>query len=381
MHVAVIATNYPPHKGGVEQHLAALGPRLVARGVACTVVCLGDEAGVRDDHGVTVRTLRRRLDLGGVLAVPDPAAWRRTTRDLATADVTHVATHTRFFPMSLLGIRLAGRLGLPAVHTEHGAGHVHTGRLAVDRAAALVDSTMGRQVLLRATEVLAVSERTAAFVQGLAGRTAEVIGNATDLSVWRPGTQPAPARRLVFAGRLAREKGWPEFLRVVAAVHADDRARGVTGPLDAVVAGAGDDLDAVRRMVSALGLDRLVRVVGSLEPPDLAAELAGAVYVNPSRAAEGFQLTQLEAAAAGAQVVTYDVGVAQELAAAGAPVTVVPSGDERALTAAASVALARPQPAVSAPALARWDAEAFADRYLAVLQRVSAAPPSREVRP
>lgn len=377
MHVAVIATNYPPHQGGVEQHLAALGPRLVARGVACTVVCLGDEAGVRDDRGVTVRTLRRRLDLGGVLAVPDPAAWRRTTRDLAGAGVTHIATHTRFFPMSLLGIRLAQRLGRPGVHTEHGAGHVHTGRAAVDRAAALVDSTMGRQVLVRATAVLAVSERTAAFVQELAGRTAEVIGNATDLSVWRPAVQPAPARRLVFAGRLAREKGWPEFLRVVAAVHAGDVARGVRDPLDAVVAGAGDDLEAVRRAVAGLGLDDVVRVVGHLDGPVLAAELAGAVYVNPSRAAEGFQLTQLEAAAAGARVVTYDVGVAGELAAVGAPVIVVPVGDVDALTEGVRDALTRPRPPAPREALSRWDADAFTDRYLAVLQRVSMSPTVR----
>jgi glycosyltransferase involved in cell wall biosynthesis len=254
---------------------------------------------------------------------------------------------------------------------------VHTGRAAVDRAAALVDSTMGRQVLVRATAVLAVSQRTAAFVQELAGRTAEVIGNATDLSVWRPVVQPAPARRLVFAGRLAREKGWPEFLRVVAAVHADDVARGVTDPLDAVVAGAGDDLEAVRRAVAGLGLDDVVRVVGHLDGPALAAELAGAVYVNPSRAAEGFQLTQLEAAAAGAQVVTYDVGVASELAAVGAPVIVVPVGAVDALTEGARDALARPRPPAPREALSRWDADAFTDRYLAVLQRVSMSPTAR----
>ncbi|MDP9220026.1 MAG: glycosyltransferase family 4 protein [Actinomycetota bacterium] len=364
MHVAVIATNYPPHRGGVEQHLAALGRRLVARGVRCTVVCLGADPAERVEDGVTVRTLRRRLDLGQVLAVPDPAAWRRTTRDLSRAGVTHISTHTRFFPMSLLGVRLAARLGVPSVHTEHGAGSVRTGRAAMDRGAELVDRTLGRRVLSRATTVLAVSARSAQFVNDLSGRTAEVIGNAVDLAAWRPAEPPAPQRRLVFAGRLAREKGWADFLDAVESV------RDLQG-VSAVVAGAGADLPAVRRAVADRQLAGLVHVAGPLETAELAQQLAGAVYVNPSRAAEGFQLTQLEAAAAGAQVVTYDVGVARELAASGAPVIVVPDGDVAALARATRAALTDPQPAATPEQLRQWDWETLADRYLDVLQRVS----------
>jgi glycosyltransferase involved in cell wall biosynthesis len=379
VHVAVIATNYPPHRGGVEQHLAALGRRLVARGVRCTVVCLGAEPAERVEDGVTVRTLRRRLDLGHVLAVPDPGAWRRTTRDLSQAGVTHISTHTRFFPMSLLGVRLAARLGVPSVHTEHGAGSVRTGRAAMDRGAELVDRTMGRRVLSRATTVLAVSARSAQFVNDLSGRTAEVIGNAVDLSAWRPAgpagppAPPAPQRRLVFAGRLAREKGWAEFLDVVESVR---DIEGVSG----VVAGDGSDLAAVRRAVTDRQLAGLVQVAGPLDTAELARQLAGAVYVNPSRAAEGFQLTQLEAAAAGAQVVTYDVGVARELAASGAPVTVVPDGDVAALARAARAALTDPQVAATPEQLRQWDWETLADRYIGVLQRVSVQAPGAQGR-
>jgi len=54
-----------------------------------------------------------------------------------------------------------------------------------------------------------------------------------------------------------------------------------------------------------------------------------------------------------------------------APVDVVPMGDRAALTAAARAALAQPRPAATQVMLERWDADALAERYLAVLQRVS----------
>ena len=175
-HLLVVATNFAETHGGVEVHLAELLPRLVARQTRVTLAYLGAERRRWDADGVEVLALRRRLDLKDVIGLPDPRDWRalvdRVRALPAEGRVTHVATHTRFFPMSLLGVRLGHRLGTPVVHTEHGAGSVVTGSALVRAGSAAIDRTMGRQVLRGADVVLAVSQATASFVQDLSGRAA-----------------------------------------------------------------------------------------------------------------------------------------------------------------------------------------------------------------
>lgn len=359
-HVVFAVTNYPPRRGGVETHVQSLAKALVARGHRCTVIALGSAPGIRDDEGVVVHTLRRHADLGGILALPTPWAWRRTAR-VVLGDATHVSVHTRFFPMTWLGLRAARRRSLPVIHTEHGADHVRTASRPVNAAARLVDVTAGRWSLRRADRVLTVSAEVGAFVARLAGRDSEVLGNGVTLSRWRTVPTPPPVPRLVFVGRLVDEKGWSAFLDVVAA------ARAVHLDLTAIVAGEGPRREAVVAGIAARGLGGAVTGPVLLDADSLAAAAAGAIYVNPTMAAEGFQLTLPETVAAGARVVTYAVSGAQTLQEAGAPVRIVPRGDAVALTAAVLDELARPSPPADLIDLAPWDWAAVADRYIGVL--------------
>lgn len=362
-HLALILTNYPPHLGGVELHTEALAAELVRRGHQVTVVCLGEHASDEVRDGVRVRTLTRRLDLGGVVAVPGLAAWRGVAADLATAGITQVSVHTRYFPMTWLGLRLARRLGVPAVLTEHGGGHVVTGSTLVTRGAAAVDRTLGRRALRRAETVLAVSEMAARFVRRLAGRDAEVLGNGADASFW--AEQPRARRpNLVFAGRLVEEKGWRVFVDIVAALPPT---------VTATLAGDGPQRAEVEQRVRAAGLAGRVAVPGRLDPVALRAEFAGSVYVNPSVAAEGFQTTLLEAGFAGASIATYDVGGAAEVVGSGgAPGRIVPVGDTAGLLAATKDLLAETRPGKPA-LLRRYDWPAVVDRFEAALSRAGSS--------
>lgn len=370
-HLLVVATNYAENSGGVQAHLAHLCPRLVEREVAVTLVYLGQRARRRVEGEVEVVSLRRRADVRDVVALPDPRDWRGLSALVRRGGLlggmpTHVATHTRFFPMSWLGLRLGHSLGLPVVHTEHGAGSVVTGGRAVEAAGAVVDRTMGRWVLRHADVVLAVSDRTAGFVSELSGVVSRPFANGVDLDFWldgpRVGVPGLAPRDLVFVGRLVPEKGWRTFVDIAARLHHQGLVGHVTllgqGPLQEVMA------YAEQRSVP-------VTVTGQVDPEQVRAALRDAVYVNPSVAAEGFQLTLVEAAAAGASVVTYDVGVARELSDSGAAdVAVVPTGDAAALEAAARTALLGPVRPADPAVLARWDWADLADRYVAVLDDV-----------
>jgi glycosyltransferase involved in cell wall biosynthesis len=191
----------------------------------------------------------------------------------------------------------------------------------------------------------------------LAGRQSTVLGNGVDAAFWAAG-RSAPRRHVVFAGRLVPEKGWREFLVILAGLSPD---------VTATVAGDGPDLAALRQAIRGLGLEPRVEVTGRLAQPLLRAAYAGSVYVNPSRAAEGFQTTLLEAGLAGARIATYDVGGAAEVVGSGgAAGRVVPAGDVSALRLAVSQLLEGET--TSCPeVLWQYDWPRLADRFLAEL--------------
>lgn len=368
-HLLVVATNYVETTGGLEGHLQRLLPLLVERGVAVTIAYLGTARAPYTDAGVHVHPLARKLDFRDIMALPSPQEWRafeRTVRagELAAGPVTHVSTQTRFFPTSWLGMKLGRSLGVPVVHTEHGGGYVATSSRAVEAAAKAVDLTMGRAVLRGATRVLAVSRASCDFVQRLAGVPATQFNNGVDLARWLPDADaPAPAgeRALVFVGRLVAEKGWRTFLDVARAA----RDAGFAGPI--VLLGDGAEIDQARQTAADLGLGD-AQLPGRVSADVVRGHLRGGILVNPTTASEGFQLTLVEAMAAGAGIVSYAVGGTDEVQRVpGADVAVVPLGDAAGLTRATLAMLGRPASAPESAALAQWDWAQVADAYVRVL--------------
>lgn len=371
-HLLVVATNYSENSGGVQTHLAQLCPRLVERNVAVTIVYLGQRARRRVEGGVEIVSLRRRGDVGDVVAVPDPRDWRGVVRLIRSGRLlgdlpTHVSTHTRFFPMSALGVRLGRRLAIPVVHTEHGSDFVATGRSVIDRAARAVDVSAGARVLRRADRVLVVSREVGEFVHRLSGRESTVFGNGADLALWRGSWPDRPRPHLLFVGRLVDEKGWSDFLEVV-------RVARTTHPQSwATIAGDGPRRAAVERSITERGLKDVVTMAGFVDQVQLAALAHGAVYVNPSVASEGLQTTLPETLAAGSRVVTYDVPGTSNLKAAGAPVSIVSRGDVAGLAGAVLDELSTPSAAATLEQLAPWDWETLAERYVEILDEVTEA--------
>lgn len=357
MRIAFVVNNYPPRVGGLENHVAALARHLVEQGHETFVHTLSDEPGSAVESGVRVRRWPEAFQIGGLLGFPTLAAARGIATALQEERPDLISVHTRFFPLSWLGVALGRRLRIPTLHTEHGSDYVATPSPLIAWGSRFVDWTLGRWTLRSANRVLGVSEEVVAFVRRLAGVEADVFYNAIDPPT---GIAASPRRHAVFVGRIVPGKGWEDFLEALG----DQRAE-VTGE----VLGAGSDLEDLRRRGAALGRGSGLMVRGRVPLSEVYQALEGAVLVNPTRLSEGFQTTLLEALAMGARVVTYPVPGVAKLAAQGAPVVVVPR-DVAALSAALRAELDAPSSPWSADPIAEWTWPRRAAEYVEVAQTV-----------
>lgn len=335
-HVAFVVNNYLPKVGGVEIHVAELAKQLVALGLRVTILALDSDTTSAVEAGVDVIRLRGTRRFGDVLALPLPGTTRRIRDFVRSQGVDIISTHTRFFPMSFVGVRVSRSVHIPCVHTEHGSAHVRGVSALAAHASRLVDFTLGRYVLRHSTIVLGVSDAVAAFVEELAGVRCRVFHNGIPVETFRPsggGAKKSGSRRIAYVGRLVQGKGWELVLRVA------ERLAPEFPDLTVHFVGAGPDADTLRAKVAVSPIKDRVTQHGYLAPSAVADVLHGAILANPTTLAEGFQTTLLEAIAAGGVVVSAPVAAALELVGKGAAVRLAPVDDDDAWYRAIRTAL------------------------------------------
>lgn len=313
MKFAFIVNNYPPRVGGVELHVHALATELLALGHEVTVITLSEAPSATYELGAEIIRLQERLRVGDVLGFPPLGTKRKISRILRSRDIDAVSIHTRFFPMSYLGLRSAQNARIPVVHTEHGSDHVASDSLLIRICSRIVDLTIGRIVLQRANQVLGVSEAVVEFVKRLAGVKASVFYNAIT------ETQSIPlvsqdCTKYVFVGRIVPGKGWDTFLQMIANLHREDTS------ITAHIIGDGPDIEAAALLIEELNLSGVAILHGRQSQQQVREHLRGATLVNPTTLAEGFQTTLIEAVAEGGRVLTFPVPGSTKLRETGAPV-------------------------------------------------------------
>lgn len=363
MRFAVVVNRYPPLQGGVEFHAQNLASNLTRLGHEVWVLTIGEHAETRDDDGVHVAVERAHLPIADVISFPALGATRRIARFLRKKRIDVVSVHTRFFPMTFVGLQAAKRSGIPVIHTEHGSDFVSSSSPLISLGAKIVDLTLGRYVLRGAKEVLAVSEQSAAFARRLGARTTKVFYNAITSSSERREHLDRP-QHLVFVGRMVEGKGWDTFLDALAILH-----RGGIN-IEGEILGGGAQLDEARAQARRLGLESIVTIRGRVDPSQVRSSLAGATLVNPTVLSEGFQTTLLEALAEGGRVVTYDVPGAALLHEQGHPVVICKKRTVESLVESLKTLLADP-PAPSEPSMMNeWTWPTRAREYAQIAQAV-----------
>jgi glycosyltransferase involved in cell wall biosynthesis len=126
-----------------------------------------------------------------------------------------------------------------------------------------------------------------------------------------------PTRTMILSiGRLTEQKGFPDLINAFASIHIDHPEAML------IIAGDGDDKDALQTQIDSLGLQDKIRLLGMRDDARQLMACAD-IYVNSSHW-EGTPVTVLEAMASGLPVIATRVGENPYLLAENAGILVAP---------------------------------------------------------
>jgi len=390
LRIVLTCVRYPPAPGGAETHVRSLAEAYARRGhdvVVHTSDLHTEYPFVRGDlggemGGVKVVRHRARRLLGSWTVMPAlPRALREAARG---ADVLHA--HSYGYHQTVAAARASRATGTPLVFTPHfhppWSMEGGAGRRLLRRA---FDPTLGASVVRQASRVIGVSRGEIEEMKKhlpLDEAKVRVIPNGFDADKFRSvpdgeGVRhrlglPSGAKIVLFAGRLASNKGLHVLVPAFAAAAKGDPA--------AVLVLAGEDQGwrpRLEAMAKERGIADRVRFTGHLPDGAYREHLAAAdLFVLPSEW-EAFGIVLLEAMACGVPCVATRVGGAPEVVQEGRTGLLVPYGDEAALAGAMGELLRAPWIGKRMGAAGReramslfsWDA--VADRTLAVYREVT----------
>lgn len=371
--VALVASSFHPHTGGVEQHVRQVAVELARSGTDVVVwtVDRGEHLGEQEVDGIPIRYLPTPLPARSAAAlvnllVAEPRtvrAWWRAYRDFRP-DVLHVHC---FGPNGIYALALHRLTGTPLVVTSHGETFADD-HGAFDRSALL------RAALRRAvTTAAAVTVPSRVVLEDLRARFGltggEVVPNGVplDAPVGEPPVMP-PGRVVFAVGRLERMKGFDLLLEAVAELE--------DPTVQVVIGGDGAESNSLREQAARLGLSDRVHLPGRLSGGEVAATMSAAdVVVIPSRR-EAFGIVALEAWRAGTPVIGTSRGGMAEFMTDGQDGLIIDPEKRAELAAAIRRVLDEPE---AADAMARNGAErvpsyswtTVADRYASIYRTIA----------
>lgn len=347
MRVLFVTPRFAPFVGGVEQHVAEVSRRLVARG--CTVCVLttdpsGKLAALETVDGVTIRRVRawpRNRDYYFA-----PGVLRAIVGARTDWDIVHIQSyHTLVAPLAMLAAR---RAHVPYVLTFHGGGHSSRARQLMRRT-----QWMLLAPLIRGAARLVAVARFEIGVYGAVFRVPperfEVISNGIDLPLL--DSLPTPSSALIASiGRLEQYKGHQRILAALPAILAarpDARLW---------IAGNGPYKQRLLEQAARLGVaDRVeIRAIPADQRLRMAEEIGRVALVVLLSEYETQPLAILEAVALGRPVLVANTSGLTELAERGLAVAVPLDSGPDDLAAAVIRQLESPNVPPTTP-LPTWD--------------------------
>jgi glycogen(starch) synthase len=342
MTVALFASAFHPHLGGVEEAVRQIAHAYRRAGIPAIVLTNRwprDLPMYEEFEGIPIHRLAFRVPDGSLKAhvnyrLTGGMIRRQMLGILRSNGVkllhVHCVSCNGFY-----ALKAKRALGLPLVVTAHG-------ELTMDPDAMFERSAFARDVLHQclggADAVTACSAKTledvAKFHEKPLGEKAQVVYNGIDLAdfarsdAYRHITAEGGVTPYLLAiGRLVRHKGFDVLLRAMASANVRSH--------ELLIAGDGPELEPLKQLVLELNIAHRVKFLGRAKRLDAVRLFKGCdALMLPSRADEGLPLVSLEAMAAGKPVVATRSGGIPEFITDGENGLLVPKEDVPALATA-----------------------------------------------
>lgn len=315
MVICYFSAQYLPTVGGVERYTWNLARRTAAAGhraIVVTSALPGLPDHEVDKDGIEIFRLPVWPVMKGRFPVLRPgSALRHAAKALWSLPIDFCVIQTRMYPQSVWAALEARKRRIPAIVIDHSTGYMPVGHGLVGLCGRWYEHLACG--LIRATHpaFYGVSSAVTRWLTTFGIRAAGCLPNAVDPAAlqdlaqnspkdWRSACGLGPGTRLVaYVGRLIPEKGAAELARAVAGLP--DTAL--------IIAGDGPLLESLRKTAP----DH-VFCPGSVPYPETIQLLAQAdIYCLPTRYAEGFPTTLLEAAACRCPIVCTPTAGTEEL--------------------------------------------------------------------
>ena len=379
MNIAIFASAFYPHFGGVEEACRHLALEYLGRG-----------------HGVSVITTQHPSDLPAHETVQGVDVWRfpfemprarpaglarfarsfpaerRAVADLLRTLKTDIIHVQCVGPNGFYALWAAQDTGLPLVVTTQGERTMDAGQLYQKSAAA--NWTL-KQLLRRADFVTACSEQTLDDAKQFAGFSLDAksraVYNGINLGEFDGNLTPFshPRPYLLGIGRVVPQKGFDILIDAYARLT----YRKADAP-DLILAGDGPERERLQAQVHSLGLTEQVHLIGRADRMQAVRLFHGcAFFVLPSRQ-EPQGIVSLEAMACAKAVVAARVGGVPEIVQDRETGLLFRGGDAVALSAALEKMLANPEKATAMGQTGRVRAEShftwerIADQYFEIYE-------------
>lgn len=302
--------------GGIENFTQNLARALGNRGHAVTVVTNDTNsigAGWACEDGFDVLRLPCVPLVDGRLPLPKPSAVRRELlKELSAREFDGVLVNARFYPHSLLGMKIARARGLAPLVLDHGSAYLSFSNPLLDPCVRIYEhvmTTLGKRYKPR---YFGISHKSVEWLRTFGIEAEGVISNSIDAAEFRECASRRDFRAeleldkddflVAFVGRLIPEKG------ISSIIEASRNCELISRRAVFALAGDGPLADEVK---AAEGPN--LRWVGRLGKNDVSALLQQSdALCLPSRS-EGFSTTLLEVGACGCPAVVTDIGGAREL--------------------------------------------------------------------
>jgi glycosyltransferase involved in cell wall biosynthesis len=312
---------------GVSTHINLLLPSPLATQFALAHFQVGSEGRAESALGRLARIAASPFQLAAALVRLD-------------ASIVHINTSlNRAYWRDLAYLAVAKLCGARVVFQVHG------GALPLD----FFKSRLMREFLRKTLSwpdavVVLASEELRAYREFVPAQNLLALPNGIDCAPYlrynRAPCDPRAALKLVYIGRLAREKGLYEAIEAVALA----RAQGVAARL--VIAGGGPEEAGLRQRARELGLGEETSFTGPVEGEHKALLLSQADALLLPSYAEGLPYALLEGMAAGAVPIATPVGAIPDVMRDGVHGVLVAARDAQAI-ARAIARLSRERPALA----------------------------------